>query len=137
MVSSTILLDPLPSYQYGATQRLADTHDFKNTSGQQHRFRTRRYSGTGFLSCIPDDRIKGLDFKHGISFFHDLKYPANFTHLDYLNPDAPKGGTIVEATALDFNTLSPASTGAVGAPGFFGLINDTLIIRAGDEVSGF
>ena len=90
-------------------------------------------------SCpvFPDDRIKGLDFKHGISFFHDLKYPSNFTHLDYLNPDAPKGGTIVEATALDFNTLSPASTGAVGAPGFFGLINDTLIIRAGDEVSGF
>ena len=88
-------------------------------------------------SVFPDDRIKGLDFKHGISFFHDLKYPSNFTHLDYLNPDAPKGGTIVEATALDFNTLSPASTGAVGAPGFFGLINDTLIIRAGDEVSGF
>ena len=24
-------------------------------------------------SVFPDDRIQGLDFKHGISFFHDLK----------------------------------------------------------------
>ena len=29
---------------------------------------------------------------HGISTFGDLKYPPDFTHLDYVNPDAPKGG---------------------------------------------
>ncbi|MCK0149858.1 extracellular solute-binding protein [Marivita sp. S6314] len=32
---------------------------------------------------------------HGYSFFGDLKYPAGFTHFDYVNPDAPKGGEIV------------------------------------------
>ena len=31
---------------------------------------------------------------HGYSFFGDLKYAADFTHLDYVNPDAPKGGEI-------------------------------------------
>lgn len=31
---------------------------------------------------------------HGYSFFGDLKYPADFPHLDYVNPDAPKGGEI-------------------------------------------
>ena len=31
---------------------------------------------------------------HGYSFFGDLKYPAGFSHFDYVNPDAPKGGEI-------------------------------------------
>ena len=31
---------------------------------------------------------------HGYSFFGDLKYPADFTHFDYVNPNAPKGGEI-------------------------------------------
>lgn len=30
--------------------------------------------------------------RHGISAFGDLKYPADFKHFDYVNPDAPKGG---------------------------------------------
>lgn len=30
---------------------------------------------------------------HGLSAFGDLAYPANFTHLKYVNPSAPKGGT--------------------------------------------
>ncbi|MEA2951067.1 MAG: microcin transport system substrate-binding protein [Alphaproteobacteria bacterium] len=30
--------------------------------------------------------------RHGLSTFGDLKYPANFKHFDYINPDAPKGG---------------------------------------------
>ncbi len=29
---------------------------------------------------------------HGMSAFGDLKYPADFHHFDYVNPDAPKGG---------------------------------------------
>ncbi len=31
---------------------------------------------------------------HGYSNFGELKYPADFEHLDYVNPDAPKGGEI-------------------------------------------
>ena len=30
--------------------------------------------------------------RHGISAFGDLKYPADFNQLDYVNPKAPKGG---------------------------------------------
>ena len=30
---------------------------------------------------------------HGMSAFGDLKYPADFEHFDYVNPNAPKGGT--------------------------------------------
>ena len=34
-------------------------------------------------------------WEHGISFFGSFKYPPDFTHFDYVNPDAPKGGTLV------------------------------------------
>ena len=32
---------------------------------------------------------------HGYSFYGDLSYPPDFTHFDYVNTDAPKGGEIV------------------------------------------
>ena len=31
---------------------------------------------------------------HGLSSFGDLKYPPDFKHFDYVNPHAPKGGTL-------------------------------------------
>ncbi len=46
---------------------------------------------------------------HGISTFGALKYPAGFKHLDYVNPDAPKGGEISEADLGTFDSLNPYS----------------------------
>ncbi|WP_379065005.1 extracellular solute-binding protein [Mesorhizobium sp. UC74_2] len=51
---------------------------------------------------------------HGLSAFGDLKYPASFTHFDYVNPDAPKGGTfnfapftwVFNQNPQTFNTLN-------------------------------
>ena len=88
-------------------------------------------------TAVGADSFAGLDFRHGIAFFHDLKYPADYTHLDYLNPDAPKGGELVLATQSAFNTLAPMSVRGVGAPQGFWFTADTLLIRAGDEVSAF
>ena len=31
---------------------------------------------------------------HGLSVFGDLKYAPDFTHFDYVAPDAPKGGRV-------------------------------------------
>lgn len=31
---------------------------------------------------------------HGYALWGDLKYPAGFTHFDYVNPQAPKGGEL-------------------------------------------
>ncbi len=44
---------------------------------------------------------------HGISTFGDLKYAADFAHLDYVNPDAPKGGEISEWTSGGFDSMNP------------------------------
>ena len=42
-----------------------------------------------------------------ISTLGDLKYAADFIHLDYVNPDAPKGGEISEWTAGGFDNFNP------------------------------
>ena len=78
-----------------------------------------------------------MEFKHGIAFFQDLKYPAAFTHFDYLNPDAPKGGKLVLAHPFSFNTLAPMPPGETGAPSGYLYRGDTLIVRGGDEITAF
>ncbi len=53
---------------------------------------------------------------HGYSYFGDLKYPADFTHFDYVNPDAPKGGEISLDAAGTFDSMNPYSRkGRAGA----------------------
>ncbi|MEL7090929.1 MAG: extracellular solute-binding protein [Pseudomonadota bacterium] len=44
---------------------------------------------------------------HGYSFYGDLKYPADFTHFDYVNPDAPKGGEIALGVVGTFDSMHP------------------------------
>ena len=69
---------------------------------------------------------------HGVSVFGDLKYGADFAHLGYVNPDAPKGGTL-RLWGLDtFETLNPfILKGRKEA--WNELIFDTLMARAFDE----
>lgn len=43
---------------------------------------------------------------HGVSTFDTLKYPANFTHFDYANPNAPKGGTLRLGALGTFDSLN-------------------------------
>ncbi|MGB3246477.1 MAG: extracellular solute-binding protein [Sulfitobacter sp.] len=46
---------------------------------------------------------------HGYSFYGDLKYPADYSHFDYVNPDAPKGGEISLSTLGTFDSMNPYS----------------------------
>ncbi|MFT7438728.1 extracellular solute-binding protein [Sulfitobacter sp.] len=46
---------------------------------------------------------------HGYSFYGDLKYPADYSHFDYVNPDAPKGGEISISTLGTFDSMNPYS----------------------------
>ncbi len=91
----------------------------------------------GAVTAIAGIDIDKLSFRHGIAFFHELKYPSDFTHFDYLYPNAPKGGALVLSTASAFNNLAPLVEGAIGVPTRFGFSSDTLLIRAGDEISAF
>ena len=44
---------------------------------------------------------------HGYAQFETLKYDANFTHFDWVNPDAPKGGSVRLMAFGTFDTLNP------------------------------
>ncbi|MFT0212807.1 extracellular solute-binding protein [Pseudomonas sp. F1_0610] len=44
---------------------------------------------------------------HGYAQFGQLKYPSTFTHLDWVNPNAPKGGTVRIMNYGTFDTLNP------------------------------
>ncbi len=46
---------------------------------------------------------------HGYSFYGDLTYPPDYTHFDYVNPDAPKGGEIAISTLGTFDSMNPYS----------------------------
>ncbi|HHN67572.1 MAG TPA: ABC transporter substrate-binding protein [Thermopetrobacter sp.] len=73
--------------------------------------------------------------RHGLSAFGDLKYPPDFTHFDYVNPGAPKGGRIVTVgtsglTSFDsFNAFILKGDPADG----LGMLFDSLMVRAFDE----
>ncbi len=52
---------------------------------------------------------------HGYSFFGDLKYPADYKHFDYVNPNAPKGGEISISSLGTFDGMNRyASKGRPG-----------------------
>jgi microcin C transport system substrate-binding protein len=78
--------------------------------------------------------------QHGISAFGDLKYPPEFKHFDYVNPDAPKGGIFSHVGAtrlfnqnfLTFNSLNSFILKGDGAQGMQ-LTFASLLARANDE----
>src|SRR6516165_1595071 len=71
---------------------------------------------------------------HGMSLFGDLKYGPDFKHFDYVNPNAPKGGTMRYAAIGTFDTLNPFVIKGIPAAGI-GSIFDTLTVRSEDEPS--
>jgi microcin C transport system substrate-binding protein len=91
----------------------------------------------GFIkTALAQDAAAGKTWRHGLSLFGDLKYPPNFPHFDYVDPAAPKGGTVREASIGTFDTFNTVVSGVKGveAAGIT-LIYDTLLVSALDEVS--
>jgi microcin C transport system substrate-binding protein len=74
------------------------------------------------------------EFRHGLSTFGDLKYPADFRHFDYVNPDAPKGGrfSTYGGPPNSFDSFNPFILKGDSATGLT-MLFDTLMERSGDE----
>ncbi len=77
----------------------------------------------------------GTTRSHGISAFGDLKYPPDFKHFDYVNPDAPKGGVWSgrgTAASNTFDSLNPYILKGEPAQGI-GVTFDSLLVSSADE----
>ena len=84
-------------------------------------------------SALANDK----QWRHGLSLFGDLKYPADFKHFDYVNPAAPKAGAVrlgVPGTFDNFNVVIRGVKGAIAAG--VDAIYERLMTSAFDEVSG-
>ena len=47
-----------------------------------------------FITAVLSLPVNAIEYSHGTSYIEPLKYKADFTHFEYVNPDAPKGGTV-------------------------------------------
>jgi microcin C transport system substrate-binding protein len=75
-------------------------------------------------------------WRHGISLFGNLKYPADFKHFDYVNPNAPKGGSVRLAALGTFDNFNMVVEGLKGTSATsVSLVFNTLMVDAQDEVS--
>ena len=72
--------------------------------------------------------------RHGVALSGEVKYPVDFPHFDYVNPQAPKGGNLNLAATGTYDTFNPILEKGEAAPGL-GLVFDTLMKDAEDEVS--
>ncbi|MCP4381665.1 MAG: ABC transporter substrate-binding protein [Hyphomicrobiales bacterium] len=75
------------------------------------------------------------EWVHATSLIGEPGYPEGFPHFNYVNPDAPKGGTArLSGTSPTFDSLNQILPKGVPADGL-GLINESLLIRALDELN--
>jgi len=61
------------------------------------------------------------------------KYPRGFSHFDYVNPDAPKGGSFILSSTGTFDSLNPFLLKGVSANGLNTLVFETLMAPSMDE----
>jgi len=71
--------------------------------------------------------------KHAVSMHGDIKYGPDFTHFDYTNPDAPKGGKLrLSALGSTFDTFNPFTLKGIPAIDST-LAFETLTVQSMDE----
>jgi microcin C transport system substrate-binding protein len=91
------------------------------------------------LPCGPvlaQPETQAQTWKHALSLFGDTKYPEGFEHFDYVNSNAPQGGTVRQiafGTFDNFNTVVAGVKGSIASG--TELFMETLTTPALDEIS--
>ncbi|MDA9425321.1 MULTISPECIES: extracellular solute-binding protein [Bradyrhizobium] len=75
-------------------------------------------------------------WRHALSLFGKVKYPADFKRFDYVNPDAPKGGVARQIAVGTFDNFNIVVSGVKGqVAGAVAFIYESLTTPSLDEVS--
>ena len=77
---------------------------------------------------------ENVTVSHALSLTGEPKYGPDFTHLDYADPSAPKGGELKLYAIGSYDSLNPFIVKGVSAAGM-GLIYETLMASPNDDIS--
>ncbi|MDX1975044.1 MAG: extracellular solute-binding protein [Rickettsiales bacterium] len=69
---------------------------------------------------------------HCLALYGECKYKAGFAHFEYVNPNAPKGGTMKLAETGSYDNLNPFILNGLKAP-FVEILFETLMVASQDE----
>jgi peptide/nickel transport system substrate-binding protein len=83
----------------------------------------------GAQSQAPD----GNPARHAIAMHGEPAFPADFTHMPYTNPDAPKGGRLVFGMLGTFDSLNPLIVKGLSLQQIRGHVVESLMARGNDE----
>ena len=84
---------------------------------------------TSCISVFADSKIIKSS---SIAMNGDPKYPEGFSHFEYVNPDAPKGGTVKLSSIGSYDSFNAFIAKGVSASGL-GMIYETLTTGSSDE----
>lgn len=90
---------------------------------------------TGFVMAALAAALPAVaEPRHGLSAFGDLKYASGFTHFEYVDPRAPKGGRLsLVGGAITYDSFNPFILKGDAAQGIAALTFESLMVRAADE----
>ncbi|MEP2116627.1 MAG: extracellular solute-binding protein [Bauldia litoralis] len=90
------------------------------------------------IGLVP--QLAAAEASHGIAMIGEPALPADFTHLPYANPDAPKGGQITYGVVGTYDSLNSfivqggtTSSRGLRDPVFGNLVFESLLSRSSDE----
>ena len=94
-----------------------------------------RLTAAFFLSFVALAGVAVAEPRHGLSVFGELKYPPDFKHFEYVNPDAPKGGRLITMGTSGASTFDSFNEFILKGDAAHGLdyLFDSLMARAQDE----
>ena len=82
---------------------------------------------------IPSKEANSIEYS--ISQGYQAKYPDNFRHFDYVDPNAKQGGTIRLSAFGTYESLNPFLLKSLAPAGINTLVFETLMVRSLDEPS--
>ena len=85
----------------------------------------------------PIEASDHIEYQHGISLVEELKYPKDFTHFEYLNPEAPKGGLLTLMASGSIKNFTWNLDAIVEPVEGLWRTYDRLIVRSGDELASY
>ena len=92
--------------------------------------------GTAAAQSAGEAASSALPWRHALSLFGKVKYPADFKRFDYVNPEAPKGGIARQIAVGTFDNFNIVVSGVKGqVAGAVAFIYESLTTPSLDEVS--